>query len=783
MKEYGKTKKIIFHAVSIAFIVISLLFSVFRFSASALRTWQGTRDFGLSFAYNTLGLIKKESLITPTVQTLPGNMVTMLPLSFEEFKQFIRIFFELFIDKDNIGAFFIKIAYVFEQVGKIILISILPFAMLFLLAFLLYYTVDNQTGKKSGSLKCWLRIENVLYYPVKNVIKEYIEFIYPKKPGKFEKKFLLHDLDERRQMGGYLKILAIIWLWNFNVITIGLEFFAFLLYLPFSLDFGNIFVQIAKLAVDLSVIIRFFPTWALCIIGYVAFDKYRRKKGYERLEDDEDDNRRFLEEYPGNLLATGPPRAGKTQVISDMTLSQQILWREKARKKSLRRGMEFPFFEWGILEQSILQFIIYDETRPREKWDTEYVCLESLREWISFMRTHFTARNCLTNYYAKRTLHELKERGYQGDDFIFNYDYKRYGTEYDNALKIVNVFETVENYAQEFYIYVYPSPLQFGNYPIRTQTRWKTFGNYPILKADLFRTSPRVSMLWSQYGHIVNHDALRLGVKKNPKGKYNDAYDIGVLTLSELGKELGNQNTNRGQDKKAGECNPNNDLWTTNAKMISHGTTIDFETYFRILGDEQRAMSILADFRELGSEMKIQRKNRKDKIKMPFFAWGELTYILAEGIMDKLFLFFKSRHGLTTLLYYLILRVYSVIFNRYWRIFNTYASYDVELDMKDWANGEEGRGTGRKGRKKNLIETYHISRKKICSDVYNTIFWGTVYREKFKRSKVGGLHQTPQFTGLNVTTSQMLYQESHFNEKVFEYFGIETERTKRAQAG
>ena len=290
-------------------------------------------------------------------------------------------------------------------------------------------------------------------------------------------------------------------------------------------------------------------------------------------------------------------------------------------------------------------------------------------------------------------------------------------------------------------------------------------------------------MLWSQYGHIVNHDALRLGVKKNPKGKYNDAYDIGVLTLSELGKELGNQNTNRGQDKKSGECNPNNDLWTTNAKMISHGTTIDFETYFRILGDEQRAMSILADFRELGSEMKIQRKNRKDKIKMPFFARGELTYILAEGIMDKLFLFFKSRHGLTTLLYYLILRVYSVIFNRYWRIFNTYASYDVELDMKDWANGEEGKGTGRKGRKKNLIETYHISRKKICSDVYNTIFWGTVYREKFKRSKVGGLHQTPQFTSLNVTTSQMLYQESHFNEKVFEYFGIETERTKRTQAG
>lgn len=776
MNGYGKTKRIVFHAVSIAAIVISLLFSVFRFSASALRTWQGAKDFGLSFAFNLLGIANMKRLITPTVQNIPGNMVTMLPVSFDEFKTLMRIFWELFTDWGNVQAYFVKVGSVCGRVGEISIILMMPLGMLLVLAWLLYYTVDTKTGKKSGALKGWLRMESIFYYPVKRTVQQYVNFIYPKKPRKYEKKFQMHDLDEHRQMGAYLKIFLLIWAWNFNVFTICLEGFAYLFYLPFSLDFGNVFVQVAKLAVDLTVIIQFLPAWVLAVVGLIVFDKYRRNKGYERLDADEDDNRRFLEEYPGNLLATGPPRAGKTQAITDMSISQEIVWRKKARKMSLHRGMYFPFFEWGILEQSILLFILYDKTRPREKNDNEHFCLETIRQWIHFMKTHFTARNCLTNYYKKRTINELRKCGYQGDDFIFNYDYKRYGLEYDNALKGVSLFETVELYAEEFYIYVHPTPIQFGNYPIRTQIQWKSFGNYPIMKPELFKISPRKAFHWSQYGHIVNHDALRLGVKKNPDGKYNDAYDIGVLTLSELGKELGNQKTNQGKDKNSQESNQNNDLWTTNAKMISHGTTIGFETYFRIFGDEQRAMSILADFRELGSEMKIQRKNRKDKIKMPFFAWGELIYTLAEGIMDKVFMFFKSRHGLTTLLYYLILRVYSVIFNHYHRIFNTFASYDVELDMKDWANGEDGKATGRKGRKKNLIEVYHISRKKVCSDVYNTIFWSTVYREKWKRSKVGGLDQTPQFTGLDVTKAQMLYQQSHFNEKVFEYFGIETER-------
>ena len=742
MQTESKSEKIgryIFHAISMILVVFSLYLTFYRFSAVSRRVFQSLEDLGRSFAYYFMSCFKKQDSVQATVQLIPKEMNTLLPLTGEEFKNGMRVFWALFKNRDNFAAYTSEIGGLLYKIGILLIVLSIPTIFAVLIAWLMYYTVDTKTGKKSQALEAWLWLESVTYYPIKNAIVSYVRFL----------------INEGRW---YLITFCVIWAWNLNLFTIVFEFLAFILWIPFSREWGNVFVQVAKLAVDLSVIFDVLPTWLLIVIGALLFHLYRRHIGFERLKSDEEDNKAFLLKYPGNLLATGPPRAGKTQAITDMTISQEIIFREVAQKKSFERAMEFPFFEWGILEQSIIKM--------REKIAT--FDLSFIREWIPRMESHFTGRAIYAPFVQTTAMKQLKAWGYQGDDFIFNYDYKRYRLEYDNHLTIVKLFKCVELYAEEFQIYTSPTPLIFGNYPIRTQIQWKTFGNYPLMYAELFKISPRKAFLISKYNHIVNHDALRLGRKKDPNGIYNDSYDMGCLTLSELGKELGNQLTNRGKGKeKDGEnCNANNDLWTTNAKMISHGTTIDFETYSRILADEQRAMSILADFRELGSEMKIERRERKDRIKMPFFAFEEMLYVLAEKLMNKVFLFFKSRHGLTTLLYYLLLRIYAPIYTHYHRIFNVFASHDIELDMKDWA------GTGEDGKKKKVKEIYHISRKKVCSDVYNTGFFATYYRKKWKRSSAGGLNQTPQFKGLDPTIDEMLYQKSHFNEEVFKYFGI-----------
>ena len=732
-KTTEKTEKIIFLTFTIVLIALSVYFSVVYFSSVPRRLIQSIEDFGRSVVYYVHGFNDTQDGIKTTVQEFPVGEMAKLPITPGQVKTATSNFGELLFDKDNFLAYVALVAEIFSNISLFIMICTFPLALLFLLTWLMYRFVDNETGELSFALKIWYKLEDVLYFPIKRFIVGYWAFLKEKKR--------------------YSIPLALIWLYNVNAFTIAFEFVAFMLWLPWSLQFWNIFVQLAKLVFDLSAAVEFFPTIVWLIIGYKIFDVVRRWIGFNVLDAGEKRNKAFLLDHPGNLLATGKPRVGKTQTITDMTLSMEVIYREMAQKKSLEHHMEFPFFPWGVLEQSIIKM--------RER--AASFSLTFIRGWIENMHKRFVGRAIYSPTSQAVAMQQLKNLGYQGDDFIFGYDFKRYPMTYDNELSLVNVFEAVELYAEEFYIYTHPTPLTFGNYPIRSDIGWKDFGNYPIMKSNFFKRTSSDREKWSQFNHIVNHDALRLGRKKDPTGEYNNAYDIGCLTLSELGKELGNQNTNRGKEKNSNQCNANNDLWTTNAKMISHGTTIDYFTYFRILSDEQRAMSILADFREIGSEMPILKKHDA-KIKMPFFAFGELFFVLSQKLMKKIMLFFKSRHGKMTLFFYLSLRLYSVIFNKYTRVFNRFAVERLDLKVADQSVGEE-----KKGRK---VEHYDLARYKICSDRYNTGFFNTYYKEKFKKSRVGGLDRTPQFKSLEPTVSDMRYMQSHFNEEVFDYFGI-----------
>lgn len=732
MNRKEKVENFIFHAFSAVLIAFSIYFALSYFTPFA-RLWQALKDLGNACVYYVHGFSNTQGTVHSTVQFLPSGAATSLPITTAEAKEAGQRFLELFIDPNNFSAYMSLVGRVLSGVALAVLALILPLTVLFLLGWAWYAIPDNQTGKKSIFLKGWFWLEDIFYLPFKRFFVGYAGFLRAR--GKW-----------------YILTFSLLWAWNLNAFTIVFEFIAFVLWVGWSRRFDNILVQIAKLYLDLRPTIAFIPLPLWIVFGYLIFNAIRRHIGFERLKDGEALNKKFLLDHPGNLLATGKPRVGKTQTITDMTISQEISFREIAQEKSLARRMEFPFFEWGVLEQSILKM------RDRI-WNFS---LTFIREWFADMEWHFMGRRIFDPVTQKLALARFKRWGYQGNDFIFNYDYKRHGTEYDNELSIVNVFESIELYAEEFYIYTHPSPLVFGNYPIRTDVGWKTYGNYPIMKADLFKRKARDRAKWSQFIHIVNHDGLRLGKKLNPYGIYNDAYDLGCLTLSELGKELGNQNTNRGE-RAAGECNPNNDLWTLNAKMYSHASTIDFFTYFRILCDEQRAMSILADFREIGNEMPILKKH-DPKIKLPFFAFEELLFVISQKIMKKLVLFFSSRHGKMTLFFYIALRLYSVLFNHRMRVFNRFSSEKLDLKVVDQSNGE--------AQKSSKICHYELARIKICSDRYNTGFFNTFYKAKFKRSRVGGLHNTPQFTGLDPTIPQMRGMESRFNEEIFKHFGI-----------
>ncbi|MBQ9729110.1 MAG: hypothetical protein IJV85_05920 [Clostridia bacterium] len=732
--EFTATRTKIYHGISITLITISLLFTVFRFQPVALRVVQSIKDLGLSIAYYCMGIIDKHELIHPTVTELPSGMTTILPTTGSEFRAWLKSYGNLFIDGDNISKYFSAIGDGLYNVLYTLLILSLPGIALGVVVYLKYSEVDTDHNRKSGPLRAWMKMEDIFYYPAKGFIKDYLTFF-------------------TRDVRAYFISFCWIWAWNLNVITITLEAAAFVFYLPFSMDFANLFVQASKLVIDASIAVDFIPGIGWLIIGWLIFDHWRREMGFSRLEDDEEKNKDFLIEHPGNLLATGPPRVGKTQAITDMALSQNIIFREVAKKKSFDRSMEFPQFSWSVLEQSIIKM----------RKQIPVFCLAFIREWIPMMASHFFGRAIYLPEVQKGQLDKLKRLGYTGNDFIFDYDHERYGLTFNDQLRIVKLFDCIELYAEEFYIYTAPTPLLVGNYPIRTDIRWEDYGNYPLMDADFFRRDPAEVEKYSQYIHALYFDMTRLGKKKDPDGRYINNLELGAEIISEMGKEYGNQITNRGQKADADECNATNDLSAVDGKMRSHGTTIDYETYFRILGDEQRAASLQADIKELGSEMKISRK-KPVKIKMPFFAFGELLYAVSTEIMKKLSDFFKSRHGSKGLAYYLALRIYSLIYNHYIRIYNQFSSYEIELKLIEFSQGET------------LEEAqackYYISTKKVRSDVYDTGFFGVVYRKKFASSETGGINQVPQYTSKMPSIEMMQEAGSHFYDKVFKYFDV-----------
>ena len=745
-----KACKISYHTISVVLIVLSLIFTLFCAQNVTRRTLQAGGDFGRSFVYYFAVAMRLEDSLnfSTTVHEIPAGMETLLPLSFEELKLVARLWWDLFTSWHNLSDYFGTIGNTISGIMTVIMVLIMPVLFLFLFAWIGYSMPDNKVGEKSKPLLLCGKLEDKILHPIIKYVKGYGSFLFSK--------------ETRKKAFFYFVAFFAIWLWNLNIITIALEAAAYFLWACWWwVRWGNILVQLAKLLVDLSVIFQTLPTVLLIVLGYLLFNFIRRRIGFKRLDKDEKKNEKFLEENPGNLLATGKPRVGKTMAITDMGLTENVRFRKIAQSASWNHRLEFPFFPWRVLEKTI------EEMRK-----LPFFKMQLIRDFFAELQEAFEKSKSYSEKERENKLGRFQAFGYASKDFIFGYDHKRYGLEYDNNLKMVSIWESIELYAEEYAIYTSPTPFIISNYPIRTAIKWKTYGNYPLMKANFFKIKPAELVEMTEWSHIVNHDALRLGVKMNPHGKYNDNYDCGCIVLSELGKELGNQITNRGKQNQADskECTPNNDLWTMNAKMVSHGLTIDFNCYARILADEQRAMSVLADFREIGSEMRIVKKHR-EKIKMPFFAFGELAYALADKYLKKALQYFANRHGKITLGEYFVTRLYKWIFDKYNRIKNQFGSYQIDVKIKDNSTGEND--------EESTSGKYYVARKKTCADVYDTGFFGIFYREKFKRSMVGGTEKAPQYTGLQPTIPQMHFTASRMNRDVLRYFDVEGEEKEQ----
>ena len=197
--------------------------------------------------------------------------------------------------------------------------------------------------------------------------------------------------------------------------------------------------------------------------------------------------------------------------------------------------MNFPRFPWMKLQRVLRRF--------RKRVPT--YDLDFIHAFFEDMRKAFVCRGVMSSWSAFCTLSFYRSCGYEDNDFIFSYDHKKHGRCFDNGIKTVELFDVLELYAQEFYIYTSPTSLLVSNYPIRSSATWTDYGHYPLIEHNFFgdRSADEAR---NNLSHVAILDAFRLGKKKNPEEKYQNSFEFGSLVMSEIGKELGNQNTNQG---------------------------------------------------------------------------------------------------------------------------------------------------------------------------------------------------------------------------------------------
>ena len=706
------------HIICAAITLGFMACAVFVFPAALGRVIEGGRDLGLSVAFYFMELFDIEHGIVPTVNDLPqmpffehygGN--TVLPSVFiaenwEQFKADFAVYWQLWASADNFKGYLSSLASGLYIVCIVILL-VVPLIAVAIILFKRYLKKENNDyDKDSRPLKAAKKIAKYTYLPVKAWIIGFFGFVREHKP--------------------YWAAWLCIWAYNFNLITIVLEFFAFYFYFVVSFDFINLYRQVYKLFLDLYVPFTFIPLWVWAIIGIVLFDRFRKSIAYARLNHYERRNRGFINARPIVFMVCGTMGKKKTTAITDMALSQEVMFRDKAFEKILENDLKFPFFPWINLENELRRVMEYHVVYN----------LATVRAFIAKKAVRWQKNPC-------------RER-------LFGYDYERYGFTYDDKLKTVDVWEVIETYAQLYFIYIIQSSLLIANYSVRVDGLLADIGNFPMWNTDFFRRDSRLIDSFSRHSHILDFDMLRLGKKMLEDNPNRNAFGFGVYTISEIDKERKNAPELQGTEKKAAECNQKNDLFNACLKISRHSCVIANRVFLKVLSDLQRTGSLNSDMLELGDEIEVQGKTEMLPV-LPFYSPFWVVDLLFGKIADKFYDFYlkyRFNRSDTTLFLYIVKTIVSKTVQYRERINNVFGCQTLKLKVaRGLDNGESKE-----------YKWYRQS-KKIFSKRYSTDCLSGIFESRGNLNAVG-IDDLKEYADIMATNDELLEQHSHFQNEI-----------------
>lgn len=712
------------HYICVALSALSIVLAFTVFPEAFTRIGESFRDLWTSLCYYFRELLDLEVTIAkPTVNeysAVPWKPVFGLPETWEKFKEAFSQYWSLFFSADNFTGFMKAFGEGVSNVSRILLLAVVPLILIFILAFRKYLnTHNNDYNNDSAPLRFFKKAASVTYIPVKRWACSFVQFLK----------------DNPKHY--YLWIL--IWVFNFNGITIIVEFIAYYLYFVISFDFISLYRQVYKLFVDLTSVISFIPTPVWIFIGYFVFCKIRAGIAYGKLHRMERHNRGFISDRPIVYMVCGTMGKKKTTAITDMLLTQEVMFRDKALEKLLENDMKFPHFPWINLENNI-------------KWAMENHKIYNLATCRDFIRRVCTL--FLIDPENERELRRIKRQlkrryGLSYENRLYDYDYERYGYYYDNGLTLTDVWSVLETYSQLYYLYITESALLFSNFSIRTDTVVSDLGNFPLRDSDFFERRSKDIEFISRYSKIADFDAFRLTRRIYEDNPNKDSFEFGAVGITEVGKERKNSIELQDKKRKDDVTNQKNDGFNDWMKMIRHSATVDNFPFVKVIADEQRPESWGADARDLLEIVHI-RESSETKLALPFFSIFELLYHIVCSKFEGIYLKYRHVRSDNTLPLYLFKKLASLVEHRYKKIYNIFGYCKLSVEVE--------RGT--QDAEPDKLH-YFLCSKKIYSKRFSTDCFSDYFAKKAMRSPVG-IDDMAEYEGVKATFDELKSQNSYF---------------------
>ena len=677
--------------------IVALGAVVFR--ESWLRAWEAVLDLLRSLGFYFCELFALQHTIVPTVTE--KSKIFLLEFRFadnaSDFFSDAGAYFTLLFSGGNFRGFLAELENGMLVFARVITVAVPTVLLLVLIVRMMYHRPNTNHGRDTLPLRLFRGAMRYTYVPLKRWVLSFRDFL--------------------RSHGWLWKLWLFAFSVHLNLVSIAIAFLAFYFYFAVSFDVPSVFVQVYKLVADLQVFFRTVPLWVFALLVYPVFCRRREKIALGRLRHFEARNCGFINELPIVSMAVGSMGKKKTTLITDMALSQEVMFRQRALEILQNNDMKFPYFPWMLFE---------DELRQCMEYGTVYN-LASVKAWVALKRSRF-ARH-----------HNIHWQ-------LYGYELERYGDTFDDALKVNGLFDVLETYALGYFIYVMESSLIVANYSIRTDNALIDRGNFPLWDLGFFPKNRRKE---SRHAHILDFDVLRLGRKVMEHNPRAGSFEFGVVCVTEIGKERGNMLELKEMKKGAETANQKNDLFNSWLKMCRHSATVDNFPFVKVFTDEQRPESWGADARELADIINITSCG-KTRLALPFYALEEMvSEWMAERFLS-LYTDLRFLRGDNTLLVYLLKGVTAWLWRRNVRVYNRFGYCVLRLEK------ERGTLDGRFSRKK-----YFLMNTKIYAQRFSTDCFSDYFNDMAKKSK-SGLQDYLEYMTERATVEELKKQNSYF---------------------